>query len=70
MGAEVPQEILSSLKTQVYEEIKRELLEGKPEDLLAEDDIDILGVDKDTILPGVVFDNRRRNDKLLKEFGW
>lgn len=70
MGAEVPQEILSSLKTQVYEEIKRELLEGKPEDLLAEEDIDVLGVDKDTILPGVVFDNRRRNDKLLREFGW
>ena len=70
MGAEVPQEILSSLKTQVYEEIKRELLEGKPEDLLAEEDIDILGVDKDTILPGVVFDNRRRNDKILREFGW
>lgn len=70
MGAEVPQEILSSLKTQVYEEIKRELLEGKPEDLLAEEDIDILGVDKDTILPGVVFDNRRRGDKLLREFGW
>lgn len=70
MGAEVPQEILSSLKTQVYEEIKRELLEGKPEDLLAEDDIDILGVDKDTILPGVMFDNRRRGDKLLREFGW
>lgn len=70
MGAEVPQEILSSVKTQVYEDIKRELLEGKPEDLLAEEDVDILGIDKDTILPGVVFDTRRRNDKLLREFGW
>jgi hypothetical protein len=71
IGAEIPQEILSSVKTQVYEEIKRELLEGKPEDLLAEDeDVDLLGIDKETILPGVVFDNRRRNDKLLREFGW
>jgi len=71
IGAEIPKEILSSVKTQVYEEIKRELLEGKPEDLLAEDeDVDLLGVDKETILPGVVFDTRRRGDKLLREFGW
>jgi len=70
MGAEVPQEIMSNIKTQVYEEIKRELLEGKPEDLLAEEDIDVFGVDKDTILPGVIFDTRRRGDKLLREFGW
>jgi len=71
IGAEIPKEILSSVKTQVYEEIKQELLEGRPEDLLAEDeDVDLLGIDKETILPGVVFDARRRGDKLLREFGW
>jgi len=71
IGAEVPQEILSSVKTQVYEDIKRELLEGKPEDLLAdEEDVDLLGIDKEGTLPGVVFDIRRRNDRILKEFGW
>jgi hypothetical protein len=71
IGAEVPHEILSSVKTQVYEEIKRELLEGRPEDFLAEEeDVDLLGIDKETILPGVVFDSRRRGDRLLKEFGW
>jgi hypothetical protein len=71
IGAEIPQEILSSVKTQVYEEIKKELLEGRPEDLLAEDeDLDLLGIDKEIMLPGVVFDNRRRNHKLLSEFGW
>lgn len=70
IGAEVPQEILSSVKTQVYEDIKRELLEGRPEDFLAEEDVDMLGIDSETILPGIMMGNKRKNDQILREFGW
>jgi hypothetical protein len=70
MGAEVPKEITSTLKSQVYEEIKRELMEGKPEDFLMDEEIDLLASEKDFFMPGVIFNIERRNDKLLKEFGW
>jgi hypothetical protein len=70
MGAEVPREITATLKSQVYEEIKRELMEGRPEDFLADEDIDLLAPDKDSVLPGVMFNIERRNDRLLREFGW
>jgi hypothetical protein len=70
MGAEIPKEITATLKAQVYEEIKRELLEGRPEDFLMDEEIDLLAPDKDSIMPGVIFDLERRNDRLLKEFGW
>lgn len=70
MGAEIPREVTATLKTQVYEEIKRELLEGRPEDLLSDIEVDLLASDKDTILPAVMFNLERRNDKILREFGW
>jgi hypothetical protein len=71
MGAEVPKELASPFKTSVYEEIKREIMEGSPKDLLSDSTNDpILIPDEDDILAGVVFNFRRRHDKLLKEFGW
>ncbi len=71
MGADVPKEITNTFKTDLYEEIKRELMEGKPEDLLStEDPIDILAGDKDAILPGVMLNIYRRGDKILREFAW
>lgn len=70
MGAEIPKEITATLKAQVYEEIKRELLEGKPEDLFSDEEIDLLAPDKNSVLPGVMFDLKRNNDSLLREFGF
>ena len=71
MGAEIPREITSTLKAQVYEEIKRELMNGRPEDFLINDDIDLLAMDNNSVLPGVLFDiSMRANHKLLSEFGW
>ena len=63
MGAETPREVTATLKSQVYEEIKRELMEGRPEDLFADDDLDLLA-EKDSIMPGVMFANQRKNHKL------
>lgn len=70
MGAEIPKEVTATLKAQVYEEIKRELMEGRPEDFLIDDEIDLLAPDKDSVLPGVIFNIERRGDRLLREFGW
>lgn len=71
MGAEIPKELASPFKTSVYEEIKREILEGAPQDLISLETHDpILIPDDDDILAGVVFNFRRKHDKLLKEFGW
>lgn len=68
MGAEVPREISATLKSQVYEDIKRELMEGKPEDILI-DETDILLLDKDFALTPL-FGRERKGEKLLREFGW
>lgn len=65
LGAEVPKEISSVLKLQVYEEIKRELMEGRPEDLFIEDE-DLLSYDNELVFPRT----ERRNNSLLKEFNW
>ena len=70
MGAEVPKEISTTLKAQVYEEIKRELMEGKPEDFLMDEEIDLLAPDRESYMPGAIFGISRRGDSILKEFGW
>ena len=70
MGADVPLEVTASFKTQMYEEIKRELMNGAPENIM-EEEMDFLAPDKESIMPGIVFGNNRRAfDKILKEFNW
>jgi hypothetical protein len=70
MGAERPKEAMQIVKSQVYEEIKRELLEGSPEDLLSEDDVDLLAPEKDNYTSGFTYIPERKSDRLLREFGW
>jgi len=53
----------------VLEEIKRELLEGAPINLL-ESNISEKWSEDDDMLTGVVLNFRRKHDRLLKEFGW
>jgi hypothetical protein len=69
MGAEVPKDLASPLKISIYEEIKKEIMEGKPEDLLSLKNDPILLPEED-MHPGIVFNVRRRSSKLLAEFGW
>ena len=52
---------------EIYEEIKRELLDGKPEDILS---INKDLFDDDDILNSDALQFRRKNNNLLKEFGW
>jgi len=69
MGADVPKEITATFKTEIYEEIKRELQQGAPQDFI-EEPSDLLAPDKNDVLPGVMFNYQRKYDKLLREFGW
>lgn len=67
MGADMPTETSAVLKAQVYEEIKRELMEGKPEDFIL-DDLDFLSPDFDSSSNTIFIE--RKNHRLLTEFGW
>jgi hypothetical protein len=70
VGATTPKEVPAYVKNQVYEEIKRELMNSKLEDLLEENnDIQDLLFDVSE-MSDMAFKFRRKNDKLLKEFGW
>jgi hypothetical protein len=67
MGAEMPIETSAILKAQVYEEIKRELMEGKPEEFIL-DEIDLLSPEVDSSSSAIFLE--RKNHRLLSEFGW
>lgn len=58
------------VKAQVYEDIKRELFEGRPEEILMDSELDILAPDNENYMSGVVMTQQRRAHKILKEFGW
>lgn len=69
VGAEVPAELTQIFKTDVYEEIKREIIEGSPINMLSDENaVDPLLFPDNT--PTVQFKIKRKHDKLLKEFGW
>ncbi len=69
-GAEILSEnINEQFETNIYEKIKKAILEEAPEDFLA--DLDKTKFkDELAVMPGVMFDIRRKHDSLLKEFGW
>lgn len=69
MGADVPTQVMDTFKTQTYEDIKREILEGAPKNWI-EEEPDFFAGERGDILPGVVFNYKRKYDSLLKEFGW
>ena len=69
IGADVPQEVTSVFKTELYEQIKKEILEGAPEDMFGPESNDLLAWDN-TELNSLAFNFRRANENLLREFGW
>lgn len=70
MGAERPKESVQVIKNQVYEDIKKQLLEGSPEDLLADEEIDLLAPESENYQGGYTYVPERKNDRLLREFGF
>jgi hypothetical protein len=70
VGSEMPEEMVKIFKTDVYEEIKQEILQGRPTDLFASNEnLDPLEIEGEEILVPS-FNIRRKHDKLLREFGW
>jgi len=66
VGAEPIREVSSLIKSQIYDEIKKELEEGRLENFL-EDEIDVLAPEMDyNPLMGL----QRKNENILREFGW
>jgi hypothetical protein len=71
VGSEIPDEMVKVFKSDTYEEIKREILEGRPEDWLSEDNYDPISVESSEELLLPTFNiPKRKNDALLREFGW
>ena len=70
VGAEVPEEMVKIFKSDTYEEIKREILEGRPENWLSDENYDPISVESGELLLPTFNIPQRKNDKLLREFGW
>jgi len=70
VGGDTPEEITDVFKSQIYEEIRNEIMKGSAEDWIARDTDPIFMPNEEDIVPAVMFDIRRKNDKLLREFGW
>ena len=69
LGANIEGEKLGAkINNEIYEEIKRELLDGKPEDIIGTNK-DLFDGDDD-IFNSDAMQFRRKNNTLLKEFGW
>ena len=68
--SESPKEASLAVKAQVYDEIKRELMEGRLEEFVFDDELDLLVPDSEGYSPGILINVQRRNQNLLAEFGW
>jgi hypothetical protein len=70
MGANMEsQQGVGKLSNEVYEEIKRELMDGNPEEIL-EMSNDMMFDDDDHMSNTEALRFRRKYNNLLKEFGW
>ncbi len=70
VGAEVPEEMMNIYRSEVYDEIKQEIMKDAPEKWLNDDEDDELPLLIDRDENSVGFSFRRKHDHLLKEFGW
>lgn len=71
----IPSEMTEKYKTEVYEEIKRELARGRPADFNSLLEMEMWEMDEentnqDSITPDMRSKYKRPYDSLLKEFGW
>lgn len=67
LGADVDGSASPRINNEVYEEIKKELMEGRPEEILS---MSNSGLFDEEIEETQGFQFRRKHDRLLKEFGW
>lgn len=67
LGAELPKENIGIIKSQIYEEIKKEIEDCKVDEIAEE--IDILAPEIDSNYSPIA-NFQRKNDNIMKEFGW
>ena len=71
VGVETTTEMGNIYSTEVYDEIRAEILRDAPEDWLEVDEVQAMDlINQDDMMPGVMFNIKRKGDALLKEFGW
>jgi hypothetical protein len=68
IGADIPKEILNNVNNDICQEIKKELFDSKYEDF-TEEEIGLIS-SNDEIEKEILIKMYRKNDKVLKEFGW
>lgn len=70
MAETIADNLNEAFETNLYDRIKKAILEDAPRDYLSVDDDYTRFKDEKEVLPGVIFGVKRPYDKLLKEFGW
>lgn len=70
MAEPIADNLNEQFETDLYERIKKAILEQAPRDYLSVDDDFSKFKDEKEVLPGVIFGYKRPFDRLLKEFGW
>ena len=74
VGMGVPEETTKVFKSDIYEEIRQEILRGSPEDLFGENEPLLPFMDGDEVIgedeAGLVYEDTRRHSWILKEFAW
>jgi hypothetical protein len=68
VGASAPQEATSILSSDVCQEIKRELFDSRYEDFIEEEISTSSSISEEQ--QELLFNLYRKNNKILKEFGW
>lgn len=70
VGSDVPKEMVQIFKSDVYEEIRKEILKDTPQSWLMEEEPILISNNEDNSSMEAYLNLHRKNDKLLKEFGW
>jgi hypothetical protein len=69
-GIKLPENIVDSVASRKFEQIRREIENSAPEDLLAKQEDDQEPWEMETVLPGIIMPYNRPQDAICKEFGW
>jgi len=71
VGSETSRIPTGVVKSEIYDQIKRELMEGRPEDILSDSEYDVLAPDRETVLANMGMPyTERRGERIIREFGF
>jgi hypothetical protein len=71
VGSETVRPSMGTVKAEIYDEIKRQLMDGRPEEILGGGMYDVFAPDDEMILANAGMPYmERKNEKILREFGF